>query len=106
MAGHDAKKTDLPRGMGRGGLMCAWDRAPGAGDPIHFFLPEPQLSSDGLRINDVLAASCSELHTLRGSSVPLPGGDQEFIMEVQWGSIQSWLLLFAKLWLGQSVGPL
>lgn len=105
MAGHDAKKTDLPWGMGRGGLVCAWGRAPGAGDPIHLFLPEPQLSSDGLRINDVLAASCSELHTLRGSSVPLHGGDQEFVME-GWGSTQSRLLLLAKLWLGQSVGPL
>lgn len=53
MAGHDAKKTDLPRGMGRDGLVCVWGRASGAGDPIHFFLPEPQLSSDGLRINNV-----------------------------------------------------
>ena len=51
--------------------MWAWGWAPGAGDPIPFFLPEPRLSSDGLRINGVQAASCSELHTLRGSSVVL-----------------------------------
>lgn len=47
MVGHDAKKTELPGNGTRRHGMCM-GLAPGAGDPIHFFLPEPLESSDGL----------------------------------------------------------
>ena len=77
-----SRRQNFPGGLGRGGMVYAWGWASGAGDPIHFFLPEPQLSSDGLGISGVQAASCSELHTLRGSSVVLRRGPRIWIWKV------------------------
>lgn len=43
MVGQNVKRIENPRGRGTGDLVCVLGRALGTGNPIHFFLPGPQL---------------------------------------------------------------
>lgn len=81
--------------------MCMGAGPQGQGTPfISSFQPLSQVMGSEYGVQ---AASCSELHTLRRRWCH--GGTRNLELE-GWGSIQSWLLVPAKLRLGQSVSPL